>query len=296
MKQIIIYTAGIFGKTGLCTWVRNFVMAMHNDYSIVLLATTYDEGLKSDLEEWVDCITYDSEKTYFCDFYLHNYQDNTLKGNIVAKRTYVMLHCDYVSLLHTDDFDKNLDYIAVSEDAAKKMRETYGIRCMSIEPFLTDYKPKKVYKFVSATRVHRTKGWDRMMEFCRLLTEKGIRFQWLLFTDGKTKPMPYIGFINMGAQPNDVVLDYMADADYTVQLSDNEGYCYSVHESLSVGTPVLVSDIPIFDCIDESRGYKLPLDMKGIDLDKILSCIPKASGCSASTNDLKEKWRKVFNV
>lgn len=294
MKTIIIFTAGLLGKTGIYTWIRNFLLNMRGDYDITILCQAFGNNILEDLMQYAKCDIYDKGRQYDCDIYLHNYQDNDFKANIHARDRFILLHCDYAEIGHLKVLQTDYRYIAVSETSTKGMRDMFGIDCIAIEPFLNDYKPKRVYKFVSATRIHKTKGWDRMMQLCKLLTDKGIRFQWLLFTDERTKPMPYTGFINMGGQPNEVVMDYMADADYVVQLSDHEGFCYAVHEALSVGTPVLVTDIPVFKCIDENRGYRLPLDMENIDIDKILTCIPKASGCSTSNSDLKIAWKGLL--
>ena len=294
MKQIIIFTAGLLGKTGIYTWVRNFCLNMCGDYDITILCQTFDNGILEDLMSITKCDIYDKEREYDCDIYLHNFQDNDFKGNIHARDRFMLLHCDYAEIGHLKTLQTDYKYIAVSETSAKGMSEKFGINCIAIEPFLTDYKPKRVYKFVSATRVHRTKGWDRMMQLCKILSDNGIRFQWLLFTDGKVKPMPYVGFLNMGAQPNEVVLDYMADADYVVQLSDNEGYCYAVHEALKVGTPVIVTDIPVFECIDRSKGYRLPLDMNDIPLNDILYKIPNGFNHDKGTSVLKDKWKEIF--
>lgn len=295
MTKIIIFTAGLLGKTGIYTWVRNFCKNMNRDYDITIMCQTFDDSILADLKELATCDIYDKGREYNCDIYLHNYQDNDFKGNIHARGRFILLHCDYAEIGHLKTLQTDYKYIAVSETSAKGMREKFGIDCVAIEPFLNTYSPKRVYKFVSATRIHRTKGWDRMMQLCKLLTERGIRFQWLLFTDGRCPVTPYTGFLNMGMQPNEVVLDYMADADYVVQLSDHEGFCYAVHEALSVGTPVLVTDIPVFKCIDENRGYRLPLDMENIDIDKILTCIPKAYGCSTNNQTLKSVWKGLLN-
>ena len=295
MKHIIIFTAGLISKTGIYTWVRNFCINMNRDYDITLLCQTFENSILADLMELATCDIYDKDRQYDCDIYLHNYQDNDFKGNIHARGRFILLHCDYAEIGHLKTLQTDYRYIAVSETSAKGMRDMFGINCIAIEPFLHAHKPQRVYKFVSATRIHRTKGWDRMMQLCKLLSDRGIRFQWLLFTDERCPVTPYTGFLNMGAQPNDVVLDYMADADYVVQLSDHEGFCYAVHEALSVGTPVLVSDIPVFECIDETRGYRLPLDMSNIDLDRILTCIPKAYGCSSSNAVLKSKWKGLID-
>jgi glycosyltransferase involved in cell wall biosynthesis len=73
------------------------------------------------------------------------------------------------------------------------------------------------------------------------------------------------------------ILDYIADADYLVQLSDNEGFCYSVVEALTQDVPVIVTPCPVFEeigLVDGVNCYKVPFDMKDFDVKKLLN-IPK---------------------
>jgi len=42
------------------------------------------------------------------------------------------------------------------------------------------------------------------------------------------------------------IIDDIAQADFLVQLSDNEGYCYSIVEALNLHIPVVVTPIPVF--------------------------------------------------
>lgn len=295
--RIIIYTSGLIGKTGLYTWTRNFVINMREQHTITVMCATFNEDIKADLSQYVDCVVYEKDATYDCDILLHNFQDNAIKGNIHADKVFVLLHCNYAKMRHSNAFERDIKYIAVSEDTARGMRNVYKVDCEAIEPFLPTYKPKKVLRLVSATRLTTEKGFQRMLKLCKLLRDNDIRFQWLIFSDTPKPIADYPEFINMGSQPNDVVMDYMADADYVVQLSDHEGYCYSVHEALLVGTPCLVTDIPIFrDAIEDGyNGYRLPLDMQNIDITGIAENIPLGYAFNnVSTDSLKAQWEKVL--
>lgn len=297
--RIIIFSAGLFGNTGLCTWMKNFLINMHNDYEIVVLTQNLAEDFKKELSAYADCITYDKEGYYDCDILLHNYQDNTLKPNIHARQTFILLHCDYAKMSHSGAFDGHMRYIAVSEKAAENMRKVYKIDCTAIEPFLVEHKPNKVLRLVSATRLTKEKGFNRMQRLCEILRANNIRFQWLVFSEYSKVLADFPEFINMGKQSNDVVMDYMADADYVVQLSDHEGWGYSVHEALSVvGTPCLVTDIPVFRdaVVNGYNGYRLPLDMNGINIDEIVSNIPKGFNNKLQTEELKNKWGGLINA
>jgi len=295
--RMIIYSAGLFGNTGLCTWMVNFLANMHNDYQITVLCQNIAEDFKNVLSKYADCAIYDKQGYYDCDVLLHNYQDNALKPNIHARQTFILLHCDYAKMSHSGAFDGHMRYIAVSEKAAENMRKVYKIDCTAIEPFLLKPNPKKVLRLVSATRLTKEKGFNRMQRLCELLRANNIRFQWLVFSEYSKVLADFPEFINMGKQSNDVVMDYMADAHYVVQLSDHEGWGYSVHEALSVGTPCLVSDIPVFRdaIIDGVNGYRLPLDMKDVDIKKIVLQIPWSFAYDLGIDEVKKKWDEVLN-
>ena len=295
--HIIIYTAGLFGKTGLSTWVKNFVYQMFDKYDITLLSGTFGDDILEEMQLCTHCEVYDKDKQYECDILLHNFQDNAVKPNIHARQTFILLHCDYAKMSHSNTFQTDMKYIAVSEEAAEHMRKAYKIDCKAIEPFLVSHSPQKVLKLVSATRLTIEKGYLRMVKLCELLKANNIRFQWIVFSEYDKKIADMPEFICMGQQPNDVVMDYMADADYTVQLSDHEGWGYSVNESLSVGTPVLVTGISVFDSVvkDGYNGYKLPLDMQDINIDRIVNNIPKKFVYASQIDNLIDKWGRIFN-
>ena len=67
------------------------------------------------------------------------------------------------------------------------------------------------------------------------------------------------------------ILKDIAKADYLVQLSDCEAFCYSVVEALTVGTPVIVTDLPVFKelGINNDNAIICDMKMKNISIDKI---------------------------
>jgi glycosyltransferase involved in cell wall biosynthesis len=73
-----------------------------------------------------------------------------------------------------------------------------------------------------------------------------IPFIWEIYGEGdfmsetnlKQKILEIPEMIFLGPRMN--VQSYMVGADYLVQLSDTEGFCYSVYEALQLGIPVIV--------------------------------------------------------
>lgn len=64
-----------------------------------------------------------------------------------------------------------------------------------------------------------------------MLNAAGIPYLWTIFTND-FRAIKNDNIIYM--QPRLDIIDYIANADYLVQLSDCEAYCYSVVESLTV--------------------------------------------------------------
>ena len=88
--------------------------------------------------------------------------------------------------------------------------------------------------------------------------------------------------------------NYIAEADYLVQLSKTEADCLSVKESLKLKTPVIVTrfDAAIENgVVDEENGYILDMDMSNIDIDKIYNKIPKVK---TEIKQSDKEWKELL--
>ena len=115
--------------------------------------------------------------------------------------------------------------------------------------------------------------------------EAKIKFEWIIFSElpeGITQA-PYQEMHIY--KPNLNVMDYVADADYVVLLSDSEGLPLQILEGLQYQTPAIVTDVG--GCTelikDGENGYVVPLDMN-FDITKILK-IPKPKPYKGTTAD-----------
>ena len=214
--------------------------------------------------------------------------------NYIEADEYIqMLHGDYKSLgVIPDRHPKIQRYIAVSKvvrDAYKDITGDEAVVCYN--PY-TKEKPRKVLRLISATRLSPDKGMQRMQKLANELDKANIPFTWDVYTDS-CKPIGNKSVVLR--EPRLDILDFIADADYYVQLSDAEGYCYSVVESLSVGTPVIVTDFKVIHEIgvkDRENAFVLPMDMSNIPTDEIYKGLPKFS-----YSPPKDNWGKqLLNV
>ena len=150
-------------------------------------------------------------------------------------------------------------------------------------------KTNKILKLISCTRLDGQKGWHRMQQMMNMMRNAGIKFQWDIFTNSFQK-CDYEE-VRFYTQRYDI-WDYLANADYTVLLSDSEGLPYTVQESLQYQVPCIVSDVGGNTELitDGVNGYVVPLDMK-FDINKIKN-IPK---CKEYNNHSLEDWLKYLD-
>lgn len=205
------------------------------------------------------------------------YYDNTDLEAIHAEEYAQIIHADFKALAPMGIAPK-VDgrfsrYIAVSEIVARSFAELTGIRPEVCYNPYTAIKPRKLLRLISATRLTDEKGMKRMAALANALDAAGIRYEWTVYTASKLS----INSPNVRAVPSRLdILDYIAAADYLVQLSDTEGFCYSIVEALSCGTPVIVTPLPVLDEIgvkDGINGFVLPFDMSDIPLDAIVKSL-----------------------
>lgn len=194
--------------------------------------------------------------------------------HVEAEEYIQVIHADYKALKLKPNLNPKITrYIGVSKQACRSFKELTGLDIeLCYNPIVID-KPKKVLNLISATRLTAEKGKNRMIEFARQLDEAGIKYIWTIFTnDVNAIDNPNVIYM----KPRLDIIDYIANSDYLVQLSDNEAYCYSVVEALCVGTPVIVTDCPVFKEIgvNQKNGYILDFDLKNVPIEKIYNEIP----------------------
>lgn len=188
---------------------------------------------------------------------------------IEAERYYEIIHANYKDLgIRPNVHDKIDEYIGVSQSVCDVFTELTGLPCTLCYNPITIEKPKKVLYLISATRLTREKGKDRILKLAKALDDAEIPYIWTIFTND-TKEIKHPRIIFMEPQLN--IRDYIAKADYTVQLSDTEAYCYTMIESLLLNVPVIVTP---WACLKELNitndyGFILPFDMTNIPVDEI---------------------------
>lgn len=260
------------------------------DYDITLFYRTGDAKQIKRLSQYIRVRKYRDGQTIHCKRAFVTFYADIL-DHIEADEYYQMLHGDYTAMrIFPKDHPKIQQRIAVSElvrDSYKKAKGIDSIVCYN--PFTAE-KPRKVLNLVSATRLTKEKGLERMLTLASALDDAWIPFHWTVYTDITHRPCGNPSIVLM--PPRTDVLDFIANADYYVQLSDCEGYCYSVVEALSVGTPVIVTDFPVAHEIgveNGKNGWILPMSMENLPIAEIYKGLKKFK-----YTPLEDKWGELL--
>lgn len=231
------------------------------------------------LSKNIEVIKYNEQKIK-CKRIFFNYGPDII-DNVDAEEYIFMVHCDYtqVSFLPATH-PKITKYISVSKLAKEKLEERCGLKSEVIynpvivkktnTPKLTD----KIH-LVSATRLTKEKGGERINQLCKILENNNIDYTWDIYSNRRYR---FVGKnINIKEPKLDLAKEF-EEATYVVQLSDHESFGLTVAESLCLGTPVIVTDIPAFKevgCKHGENAVICDLAMKKVDVDLIKKGIPK---------------------
>lgn len=271
VKYSNVFLCRGLGKIG---GVETFLYEIGKKYGVWDITILYTEAnLKQvrRLSKYVRCIRLTEEVE--CDVCFMNYQ--APRDLIKAKKYVFIAHANY-EVEGRDVYTEADEYYGVSKwvaEAYERLLKKQGIDKevkVAYNP-LTIEKPKRVLKLLSATRLSKEKGKDRMIKLANELSNKGIPFLWLIFTNDLEKiDNPNVVYM----KPTLDIKNYMVEADYVVQLSDTEGCPYTPMEANSLGIPCLFTPVESMKEIG-IQGYMLPFDMKDIDVEKIYNEIPK---------------------
>ena len=160
-------------------------------------------------------------------------------------------------------------FVGVSQLACDTFKEVTGQSVELVYNPVVPMKPQKALNLISATRLTKEKGASRIRKLSEALDKNGINYTWQIFTDARPKDWSENVVFR---EPRLDILPYIASADYLVQLSDTEGYCFSVVEALCLGTPVIVTPCPVYEelGLNKTNSITLPFDMSEVPVPEIV--------------------------
>lgn len=269
VKYSNVFLCNKIGKIG---GVETFLYEIGKKYGIWDITVVYNEADLNQVKrisKYVRCVRL--TEPIHCEKCFMNYQ--APRERVIADEYIALVHANY-EVENRDVLPGCNEYYGVSNwvsEAYERLLKKQGCdkEVKTCYNPITYEKPNKALFLVSATRLSKEKGKDRMIKLANMLTEANIPFIWLVFTNDLDRiDNPNVFYM----KPTISVRDYMARADYVVQLSDTEGCPYTPMEANLLGVPCIYT--PVESMIEIGiQGYQVPFDMN-FDVKKLLD-IPK---------------------
>lgn len=261
--QVVIYASTLPGADGISTWVKNFCYWMRDKYDITVVYGAASEAYVEELRPMVRVMR-NKDRRITCDTVLMMRIADTVPKNIKSRRILQVVHT-------VNDGHKTLPkrdgYVFVSEVS----KRSFSVKGDVIRN-LPGGRTKQSLILVSTCRIDASdKGRQnqRMIKLAKMLRNAGAPFLWFYFS--KTSLTADSDMVRI--DPVQDVRPFLRMADYLVQLSDSEAYCYSITEAMSECVPVITTPLEVLkeiNFVDHVDGYVVPFDMN-FDINRILN-------------------------
>ena len=264
-----------------------YLAQKYQDWDIVIVYKTGDQDQIQRLRQFVRVVKFTGDRIK-CKKAFFNYTTDII-DSVDAEEYIQIIHGDYKGFNIRPNIPPQITkLVGVSQLVCDTFSEMMGVEIEKHYNPIVPQKPKKVLNLISATRLTKEKGRKRMEQFANMLDQNEIPYVWTIYTDNTD----FIANANIVyRKPRLDIINFIANSDYLVQLSDHEGYCYAVAEALSVGTPVIVTDCPVFREIgvNEKNGFILKHDMSDVPVKEIYKGISKFE-----YKPIKDDWDKIL--
>lgn len=287
MKKIILYHSNPLEFGGVDTFDYNFIKRLKDDYDITFMYKSGNENTINRIKNLgVKVVEYDKRKNYECDICILSSAWQGYPDTVTAKsgRYIQCVHADYEKAKETGftykKWFKTTEHVGVSEQVCSVFKKLYPEeKITKIYNILDDkQETKPILKLISATRLSKDKGYERMIKLAKELKKAGVKFRWIILTNLETYRQEKVDMEELVyMSPKQNIFDYIAEADYGVQLSDSEGYCYFINECLQYGTPIICTNFPSANenIVNGENGYILNMSLSNLNIKKIVNNIPK---------------------
>ena len=285
--QVLLYTSYLHIIGGIETFIYNFIEVMYPYYDIGLLCPQLPPEVDVRIGNKIP--VYGNQDTVDCDTLIMIRMMDAIPKNVTYKHSIRMCHATKSN--PSWEIKKDCDTIVNVSNASKDSFKSNGM--VIYNPLVKS--TKKALLLVSATRIPATdkgRNADRMLQLAKMLNDAHIPFLWFNFSDAPLRNAPK-GFYNVGTYQE--LQPYISKADYLVQLSDAEGFCYSVLEALVNNTAVICTPFETtkeLGVINGKNGYIVPFDMD-FDVTKLRK-VPKFD-FKWDNAPLIESWEKILN-
>lgn len=305
-KSVLVHQTLLYKIGGIETANRHLANAFP-EANITFIFERADQAQLFELAKNSSVILDDKLRTYETDVLILTNYDSApaIINRVKAGKIYQFIHTDWDAFTKLwQGFgwrpDPRIDkFISVSETAQKGLESAFGVDSIVCRNILSPVPENRRKVFVVLSRATKEKGIDRILDLAGRFDAAGKDF--VFFLCSTIDQLPQSEQKRIGASSRILVVppspysqELLRSADYLVQLSRIESYCYSVHEALQLRVPVIVSDIPAFRGLikDGHNGYLLQDDFSNLDVDRIFNKVPRPKPYS---EEIDPTWIRILN-
>lgn len=263
----ILYLTDISEIGGVETFIYE-MCKKYQDRDICVVYKSAHPRQLARLKKFCKCYQLTPQTKIKCKIAIINYDSSIIDYLNKDAKIYQVIHADYTNPAYTriPGDDRVYKYIGITKHICETYPKVSGYNniMLGYNPLTIDDDSKTLI-LVSATRLSKVKGKDRMNKLAQALDKKGINYIWFVFTTDKN-PLDSKNVIFM--KPSYDISKWINACDYLVQLSDTEACSYSINEALYRNKPIIVTPLPYLEEIgykDGITGYTLRFDCNNVD-------------------------------
>lgn len=275
----IIYMPNISALGGIETYVYELAKK-YGDYDIAVVSKQCDPQQAKRIRKYCKLYIWNGEKIK-CDVAIINYHQDIIPYINEDAKIYQAIHADYTNRLvynHQPIPNERItSFLGITKYLTKQMKDM--IKPNKIElcynPLTIDDEDKPII-IVSATRLHKHKGLDRMKCLINKLDRAKVNYLWIVISNEQVN----FNSDNVILIKNRLDISrFLKIADYVCLLSDSEACSYTLNEALYRNIPIITTPLPYLDEIgvkDGINAYIMEFDCSNVDkIVKNITNIPK---------------------
>lgn len=306
-KDIYIFVKKLYFIGGIETSLYNLVKSFPERKFTIICEGQMDFGQALRLSEYCD-IKRETGGHYKCDVAIMEQYDSTesVIDRVEARKIYHQCHADWNGLRAIHGYENMMFVVntrtdailAVSKTAQKGLKDVFGYDSKVVPNILAPADEKPLV-FVCLSRGGTEKGLRNLVDFAKACQKSERKFVIFLASSINTEHGALPNEIDaipeiVKIEPSIYAREILHCANYLIQLSENESYCYSVREGLQLGVPAIVSKIPELEAVIKNgkNGYVLGDKITDADIKKIFEKVPHPE---PYTEAVPKIWEDVLN-
>ena len=289
-NDIIVYQTVLFCIGGIEEADYNLAKQFR-DRKITFVFRSADSEQMLRIAKYCNCRVDDEKEKLKSDVVILASFDSKeyVKDRIEARKIYQQCHADWLGLKsmpmwHGYEWtipEEVNKVLAVSTTTQNSLLHAFKepIESELVPNILAPADDNEFRVFLTLSRFTKEKGGETIVRMANRFLDANKSFLWIICgTPDATLLQEFNSNKSILFLPPSVKNQgLIKHADYLVQLSKNESYCYSVHRALEQGTPVIATDIPEMAKVikDGENGYLVNQKLDNLDIEKIFNKVPQ---------------------